>query len=444
MIPILYNENEVDFTSNGLGRLRECIRCEVTEERNGIFECEFDYPVNGAHYNDIVLGRIIAVEHDESGNIEPFDIYAYTRPINGVVTFKAQHISYRLRKSVVSGKNITSLLMALDMLDGATPDMGFTYGTDRNEYGYMASADGVPRTVREFLGGVEGSILDAYGGEYEFSGFHVHNWQSRGKVRDFAIRYGKNMIDYSEEMDYSETYTSVIPFWLKDNVIIKGDMISSGVVSFDGRDRCVPLDLSDKFENQPTKSQVESMALNYLLSNQPSLPSTNIKVDFIRLQDSDEYHNFSNLQKCGLCDSIKVIFPVYGIEKYFKIVRVIWDVLLERYIEMELGNLSTSLSDALGISGDSAKTGSVMLDVGSISGSSVTAGSYKDYNVTFNKVFSVIPKVVASFQSTSTAGAFGRCTLGIVSTSTTGFTVRVFNGDSSGRGPNIDWVAVAV
>ena len=88
MIPILYEKSEIDFNSNGLGRLRDCIRCEVTEERNGIYECEFEYPINGLHYKDIILGRIIAVEHDESGNVQPFDIYAYSKPINGVVTFK--------------------------------------------------------------------------------------------------------------------------------------------------------------------------------------------------------------------------------------------------------------------------------------------------------------------------------------------------------------------
>ena len=134
---------------------------------------------------------------------------------------------------------------------------------------------------------------------------------------------------------------------------------------------------------------------------------------------------------------------MYDIETTFKIVRVVWDVLLERYIEMELGNLSTTLAEALGISDSSgASVGTATYESGTITGSSVSANSYKDYNVTFSKTFSAAPIVVACFQSTSTAGAFGNCTLGIVSTSSTGFTVRVFNGDTQGRGPNINWVAI--
>lgn len=443
MIPILYESNETEFTSNGLGRLRDCIRCEVTEERNGLYEVEFEYPVAGAHYSEIILGRIIAVEHDESGEIEPFDIYSYSRPINGVVTFHACHISYRQRGLVTSGTNINSLSDAFAMIKVSTPKNPFSYDTDMSKEGLMGAANGIPRSVREMLGGVEGSILDAYGGEYEWNTWKVTLWKSRGEVRDLTIRYGVNMTDFTDDMDYSNSYTAVVPFWAKDEAIVKGGMVSSGAIGYGDRETCVAMDLSDKYEDQPSSSTLESAALTYMTSNQAYLPSRTINVDFIRLQDSDEYKQFANLQKCRLCDSLKVVFPLYGVEGSFKIVKVVWDVLLERYIEMELGNLSTSLAEALGVSeSGSARSVTTTYESGTIAGSSVPANGYKDYNVTFNKSFSSAPIVTASFQSTSTAGAFGNCTLGIVSTTATGFTVRVFNGDSSGRAPNINWIAV--
>ena len=101
MIPILFAATETDFTHNGIGRLVDCLRCEVTEERNGMFEVEFDYPVNGSHFEDIICGRIIAVRHDDTDDIQPFDIYYQSKPINGLVTFRAQHISYRMAKMTV-------------------------------------------------------------------------------------------------------------------------------------------------------------------------------------------------------------------------------------------------------------------------------------------------------------------------------------------------------
>lgn len=350
MIPILYESNETGFSSNGLGRLRDCIRCEATEERNGVYELEFEYPVTGLHYSEIIPGRIIAVEHDETGEVEPFDIYRESRPINGIVTFNAFHISYRQNGIVAVGSNVGGLSQALEMLKDSTKTPNpFSYGTDIISDASLPLADGLPYSVRDFLGGVEGSILDTYGGEYEFTKFQVYLWKARGETRDFTIRYGVNLMDYTDEIDYSETYTSVVPYYEKDETIVIGDAITADGSPYNGRVTCVPLDLTDKFEEPPAKAALEAQALNTLLETQPYLPSRNIKVDFLRLQDSDEYHQFSNLQKCRLCDSVRVIFPRYGMDGIFKIVKVVWDVLNERYTEMELGNLSLTLSEALGI-----------------------------------------------------------------------------------------------
>ena len=446
MIPILYESNETQFTSNGLGRLRDCIRCECTEERNGIYEVEFEYPITGAHYSDIRLGRIIVVEHDESGDVQPFDIYLYSRPIDGVVTFHACHISYRQRGLTVQpGANtLKTAFNALKVL--SAPENPFNYSTDMafSDSVIVPAFSNVPMTVKELLGGVEGSILDVAGGEYEWDKFNVRLWRARGVERDFYVRYGVNMSDYSEEMDISESINALRVYWEKDEQVAIGPMVTLGTRP-DGRIFCRPFSVSDKFETLPTVTQMRAAAIEYMSANQTYLPKQTIKVDFVRLQDTPEYEQFTNLFTCNLCDTIKVIFPGYGVEGRFKIVKVVWDVLLERYSEMELGTLSTTLSEALGISSSSGGSGSAStntIETGTITGSSVSANSYKDYTVTFNKSFASVPIVTASFQSTSTAGAFGNCTLGIVSTSLTGFTVRVFNGDASGRAPNINWIAV--
>lgn len=350
MIPILYEYNETLFESNGLGRLRDCTRCECTEERNGVYECSFDYPVTGAHYSDILLGRIIAVEHDDSGDIQPFEIYKYSRPINGIVTFYAHHISYRLSGVVATLSGLNSLQDALmAVYYQAIPANSFTYETNKTGSGYVAIADGTPRTIKEYLGGAEGSILDTFGGEYEFDRFRVMLWDNRGKDSDITIRYGLNMTSYSDEVDTADSFNACIPFWQNESTIVKGSMIEAELPSWDGVVKCVPLDLTDKFESQPLVSALELEAIMYMRNQKPYLPTQNIKLDFVRLKDSEEYKNFSEVQKCHLCDTVKVIFPMYGTDGRMKVVRVVWDVLNERYIEMELGSLSTSLAQALGI-----------------------------------------------------------------------------------------------
>lgn len=354
MIPILYESNEVAFTSNGIGRLRDCISATVFEERNGLYELDFQYPTDGANFDKIQCGRIVAVRHDDSNDIQPFDIVSYSKPIDGVVTFHCVHISYRQRGLVVSGKNINTLADAFTLLkDNATPTNPFTYEADFTSTAYMAAADGTPRSVRSMLGGVEGSILDTYGGEYEFDKFRVILHQRRGQDRDFSIRYGVNLLDYKEETDFSETYNSAVPYWTGSNgvkdIIVIGNKATSTAPTYSGREICAALDLTDKFENKPTKAQLQSAALSIINSKQTTLPQQTINVDFVRLQDLGEYEDLQALLQCKLCDTIEVIFPKFEMRGRFKIVKTVFNVLRGKYESLELGALSTTLAEALGI-----------------------------------------------------------------------------------------------
>lgn len=395
MIPILYDTNETVFESNGLGRLRDCISCIVTEERNGIYECDFEYPIDGANYDLIQVGRIIGVTHDsatytteiptvgaladenndlltdEEGlsltapstrlvierDVQPFDIVSFTRPIDGVVTFHCVHISYRQSYLTVTGNNINSLSAAFNLLGNATPNNPFIYETDKGSAGYLASADGIPRSVRSMLGGIEGSILDAYGGEYEWDRFRVILHSERGTLRNFTIRYGVNMLAYNEDFNSSGTYSSCVPYWTDGTSTVVGDRQIASGSTITGRGECVPLDVSDKFEEQPTKAQVNAMGLLVMNEKNPMIPSQNIHVEFVRLQDMG-YENLENLLECKLCDTIKVVFPFYNTTGQFKIVKTVWDVLQDRYESMELGNLSVTLAEALGITNGSGNSGS--------------------------------------------------------------------------------------
>lgn len=354
MIPILFEKTETAFADNGIARLRDTLSAVVSEERNGIYELDFTYPVTGANYEKIICGRLVGVTHDESGDIQPFEIVQQTRPINGIVSFHCVHLSYRQSQMVATGTNINSLADAFTLLSSATPSNPFIYETDKTSTGYMASADGTPRSVRQLLGGVQGSILDAYGGEYEWDKWRVILHESRGEMKDFAIRYGVNLLDYNDDTSYQGTFTSCVAFWKSEGEIVTATA-TLNENGYNDNDICVPLDLSDKFEDKPTTTQLQNEALSYMQRNQTNIPSQSIRVDFVRLADMGEFSQFQDLLSCKLCDSIKVIFPMYEVSASFKIVKTEWNVLEGKYIGMELGTLSTTLAEALGI-GDTSST----------------------------------------------------------------------------------------
>ena len=358
MIPILYDTNEVAFTSNGLGRLRDCISCIVTEERNGIYECDFEYPITGANYERIQIGRIIGVTHDDTGDIQPFDIVSYSKPIDGIVKFHCTHISYRLSYYTVRGTNINSLAAALTLLkNSAVPTIPFTFETDKTSTGYLAAADGTPRSVRQMLGGIEGSILDSYGGEYKFDRWTINLLSARGQRRNFAIRYGVNMLNYNEDYSTEGAFSSCIPYWTDGEETVVGARVDASGSTITGRGECVPLDLSDKFETKPTTSALRTEALSYMNGNNTTAPAQTIEVEFMRLQDSPEYQSVSQLLSCSLCDTIPVYFPDLNATGDFKIVKIEWNALMNRYEKMELGTLSTTLAEALGVSETLSRSG---------------------------------------------------------------------------------------
>lgn len=356
MIPILYEKTETTFTSNGIGRLVDCTRCEVTEERNGVYEVEFDYPITGQHYADIQEGRIIAVTHDDNGDIQPFDIYKRTAPISGIVTFYASHISYRLNGIVTNPFTASGVSNALTALKtnsiGTNP---FTFSTDKTTTGTYTVA--VPSTVRALMGGEENSILDVFGtGEYEFDKFNVKLWLHRGTDTDVQIRYGKNLSDIEHEVDYSSSYNGVAPFWYATDpaseeeeppmILVKlpeGAIYASGS-TYDGRNTVAPLDLTQDFEDAvPTVAQLRTLAQEKLNASDTLLPLENITVSFVQLWQTEEYKDIAPLQKVNLCDTVTVVYPELGISGIrSKVIKVVYNTLLDRYDEMELGDQLTS------------------------------------------------------------------------------------------------------
>lgn len=347
MKPILYEVGETAFTSNGLGRLADCITCTVTEERNGIYECQFTYPVSGAMFSQITEGRIVGVIHDDAHDIQPFDIYARSAPLNGIVTFYAHHISYRLGNIILKPMSAASCAAALAAIPGNTYNAcPFTFWTDKSTNATFTNA--VPSAVRAILGGQVGSILDVYGtGDYEFDKFAVKLHMNRGSDNGVAIRYGVNLTDLTQDVDVSAAYTAVVPYWLG----AEGDLVTlpEGYVARTGMAVVpVPLDLSADFEEMPTVEQLREKATARLSSSRAWLPRENIKVRFIDLSHTEEYKNVAALQRVRLCDSVSVYCGDLDVNAVsMKVVRVVFNVLTEMYDEIELGDPRTTLAQTI-------------------------------------------------------------------------------------------------
>lgn len=342
MKPILFPSTATEFTTQGLGALSDAISCIVTEERNGLYELEMQYPQSGIHFSEIQNRCIIYAIPSPYREAQPFRVYRITRPINGIATIYAQHISYDLAGIPVNPFTAGSAAEALSgMASHAAVESPFSFWTDESTTANFSVL--VPSASRSVLGGVEGSILDVYGGEYLFDKFLVRLYNQRGNDNGVVIRYGKNLTDVEQDANISSVATGVLPYW----VGAEGELVQGNIVNVDGTFdfvRIMTIDFSSDFENQPTASELETRAMQYIKSNKIGVPSVSISVSFVQLEQTEEYKDLALLEKCDLCDTVTVQFEALGINAKAEIVRIITDVLLERYESVEVGDIRANIA----------------------------------------------------------------------------------------------------
>ena len=347
MIPILYSADEINFTSNGLGRLSDCISCIVTEERNGQYVMEMVYPIDGAHFDDLTYSSIIKVLPSDGANEQLFRVYKISRPLNGKVAISAEHISYQLSFIPVSPFTASNCAGALSGLVNHSMEANpFTVWTDKETSATYKQA--LPASFRSQLGGVQGSILDVYGGEYEFDNYTVKLHASRGADNGVTLRYGKNITDIKQEENISNTITGIVPYWTdsEGNTVTGDAQYSENADNFPFM-RTVIKDFSQEFEDAPTKAALEQYTRNYIECNDIGIPSVSIDVSFVALWQTEEYKDIANLERVKLCDTVTVEFEKLGISAKAKVIRTEFDVLKEKYNKIEIGEVKTNLVNTL-------------------------------------------------------------------------------------------------
>lgn len=347
MNPILFESTENNFDTNGIGILADAIFCEITEERNGIFELEMKYPITGIHYKEIKTRNIILASPNPVENTQPFRIYRITKPINGIITIYGEHISYDLSGIPVSPFTAGSAAEAISKLQSsAAIESPFTFWTDKETVATMSVV--APASTRSLLGGQQGSVLDVYGGEYQFDRYTVRLYNQRGMNRGVSIRYGKNLTSLEQDENISSVYTGVYPYWMDadNNLVTLPEKIlnAPGTYNFT---RIMALDLSQEFESAPTEEQLRNRANTYMTANNIGVPKVSLDVSFIQLEQTEEYKNIALLERVELCDTVNVEFPELGISATAKCVKTVYDVLQERYTSVELGEARTNIADTI-------------------------------------------------------------------------------------------------
>lgn len=348
MIPVLYAPNSADFTTFGIGTLTDTISCEVTEERNGLFECLLKYPVTGQHYGRIAKECIIKAKPNDTAKPQAFRIYRVTKPLNGVVSIYGQHISYDLTNVPVMPFTTESRSPPLILSQLLSGDARFTGWTDYSEAKAFSVTQ--PKSVRACLGGTEGSMLSKWHGEFEWDNFTVKFHTHRGQKTGVVIEYGKNLTALEQDEDNSGVYTSLLPYAVftpegaeNETVVTLPEETLPIVSSEMVREKTLIMDFTDRFDSGTaiTEEMLRAAANDYIRDNPLGATIPTVKISFEPLWKQPEYAAL--LERVSLCDTVTIRHAALGVSVTAVVVQTVYDCLAERYVSVTLGNEKSSM-----------------------------------------------------------------------------------------------------
>jgi phage minor structural protein len=340
VIPCLYDSRETKFNHNGIGKLADAQSCTVTEKRNGSYELKLICPADGIHAEMLEEGNIILAKPSDTMQPQPFRIYKITTPIDGKLEVQARHISYQLNFITVSPFSVSGCAGAVQGLKShAASDCPFSVWTDVASSAMFTVS--VPASFRNCLGGMDGSVLDTFGGEFEWDRYTVKFHRARGADHNVHIVYGKNLTDFKMEKSIENTITGVHPYWVDNETQAvmelpeKVVMVSRKSVPYQ---KITVLDCTSAFQEKPSEAALREYAQDYIDTTSLTEPEVDIKIDFIQLWNTPGYEDVVQAEQVSLCDTVHVYISKLGIEASSKVTETEYDSLLERYNSITLSN----------------------------------------------------------------------------------------------------------
>ncbi|MFZ7150272.1 phage tail spike protein [Enterococcus gallinarum] len=389
--PILYEANEIDFFSLGLGPIKTATEAFVTEERNGTFIFEAKVLVDDEIYPLLQENRIIKADSSPTLTDQRFRIKRIVPNHDGQAKIYAEHVSYLsqelpMKPEVFISGNASAALNAwkLAILDNNPFIVDSDIDTSNKTNWRIDKVE----NPRQALGGVEGSILDVWGGEYRFDNYHISLLKKRGTTANTILAYGRNITDFEQERNIMTTYTTIYPYAIYTDddeneqiVTIDGYVVDCENINEYPNRNVLPVDFSNKFEHDevPTKVKLKQLAQDYIKDNDIGIPKTSIKVSFLDLAQTADYADIATLETVELCDDVRVYYEKLGVDTTAKVIKTKWNVLRDAYDEIEIGEKRTTLSSIINDTQTSIK------EIGNQMDSAITAANGK--NMIFHGLF---------------------------------------------------------
>ena len=366
MNPVLYKADERSFRTFGLGEISDAYKVTVTRERNGNYDLYIKYPVNGRFASIFKEEMKIKSDAGKRTKWQTFEINRIVKNSSEHIEIYARHISMRTSdialKPVVKASKVTAEAALRLWKDNLVGDDVFDVSSDIQTIGNISWEVDKVGSARKALGGVSGSILDVFGGEYEFDNNLIILHKQMGRKAPTVLEYGRNLLSVEEERLLDGNYTSIYPFarytpnveGSEDShevlVTLPEHIIDSPYLKLYAQRRISLVDFSGKFDDKhpPTAEKLRSLGQSYINSNNIGAPKISTEVSYVDLSQTLDYQDFGVMEEVELCDIIPLYYPQFDITTTTeKVVKVVYDVYTDSNEEITLGTIGQSLSSSM-------------------------------------------------------------------------------------------------
>ena len=367
MKPILFNENETRFDTYGLGEI-DVLDIQVERVRNGNYTIYFEYPANGPLASVLKNGMQIKADAGTRTKNQTFDITRVVKNSGKTIKVYGHHIKHRLEKIVFrngqafGGSAFTALATLKNVIVG---DNNWDVSSDITTTGKGVFDISKMGSVHSALGGVEGSILDIYGGEYEFDNRTIRLHKQLGRTAPTVLEYGRNILSVESDESIEGVYTTVYPFasYTPESqgnadarspepvvVEIPEKVVDSKYRPLYTHQKIKVVDFSSSFKEKeiPTAEKLRKLAIDYMNNNEIGKPNLNVKIEYVDLASTLDSATKQVMEEIELCDIIPVYYPPLGITSNdAKVVRVVYNPVLERNTSVEFGQIGSGIKSAM-------------------------------------------------------------------------------------------------
>lgn len=368
MRPILFNKNETAFDTYGLGELN-VTKGTVTRECNGNYTLYSEIPANDPMVATLEKEMKLKADAGLRTKNQTFEISRIVKDSSNIVKIYGQHISHKLEyMALVNGRAFSgSAFTALATWHNATiGDLRFDVWSDIQTTGKGVFDISKMENARQALGGVEGSILDIYGGEYEFDNMTVRLHKQLGRTAPTVLEYGRNILSAESDETIESSYTSVLPFatYTPDKpegdtsdsqpdpvtVTLPENYVDSKYKALYTHRRIKVVDFSSEFKSDskskdiPTPDKLRKIANDYMERNEIGKPKINIKIEYADLAKTLDYADNGWIEELELCDIVPIYYPQIGLtDESAKVTTVTYDFVNERNESVEFGDIGTNV-----------------------------------------------------------------------------------------------------